>query len=112
MYWEARRSLVITGIWAAITEELPGAKLIYWQKGEPCRAPGHDAVGLDFHMEPLRHQCQPVIDHCPGRKPPFWAAKRPVLPHKTAIESAFTVENAQAAEKPREGPDRRRRRRR
>jgi hypothetical protein len=31
---------------------------------------------------------------CPGRKPPFWAAKRPASPYKRAIQLQFTVEYA------------------
>jgi hypothetical protein len=37
------------------------------------------------------------VVHCPGRKPPFWAAKRPARPYKTAIQNQFTVRNATAA---------------
>jgi hypothetical protein len=35
--------------------------------------------------------------YCPGRKPPFWAVKRPARPYKTATQKRFTVENAKGA---------------
>jgi hypothetical protein len=35
--------------------------------------------------------------HCPGRKPPFLAVKRPARPYKSAIQNRFTVENAKGA---------------
>ena len=34
--------------------------------------------------------------HCPGRDPPFLAVKRTAPPHKTAIQSRFTVETLRA----------------
>jgi hypothetical protein len=33
----------------------------------------------------------------PGRKPPFWAVKRPARPYKIAIQNRFTMENAEGA---------------
>jgi hypothetical protein len=38
-----------------------------------------------------------AVGNCPGRKPPFFAVKRPARPYKTAIENRFTVGNAKAA---------------
>ena len=35
--------------------------------------------------------------HCPGRKPPFWAGKRPARPYKSGVQNRFTVGNAKAA---------------
>jgi hypothetical protein len=37
------------------------------------------------------------LAHCPGRKPPFLAAKRPARPYKSAIQNRFTVGNAEGA---------------
>jgi hypothetical protein len=47
-----------------------------------------------------------ALVHCPGRKPPFLAVKRPARPYKSAIETQFTMGNAKGAEPPREGPNR------
>jgi hypothetical protein len=35
--------------------------------------------------------------HCPARKPPFWAVKRPARPYKSAIQTRVTVGNAKVA---------------
>jgi hypothetical protein len=35
--------------------------------------------------------------HCPGRKPPFSAVKRPARPYKSPIQNRFTQENANGA---------------
>jgi hypothetical protein len=35
--------------------------------------------------------------HCPGRKPPFSAVKRPARPYKSAIQNGFPLENANGA---------------
>jgi hypothetical protein len=35
--------------------------------------------------------------HCPGRNPPFLAVKRPARPHKSAIQTRVTMENAKGA---------------
>ncbi len=44
--------------------------------------------------------------HCPGRKPPFLAVKRPARPaYKPAIERRCTAGNAKGAKTPRVGPD-------
>jgi hypothetical protein len=37
-----------------------------------------------------RHASRPEELHCPGRKSPFWAVKRPTRPSKRAIESRST----------------------
>ena len=44
---------------------------------------------------------------CPGREPPFLAVKRPARPYKRAIQTRFTMGNAEGASPPRAGPDRR-----
>jgi hypothetical protein len=31
-----------------------------------------------------------AADHCPGRKPPFLAAKHPARPYKRTVENRFT----------------------
>ena len=35
--------------------------------------------------------------HCPARRPPFWAVKRPARPYKSAIQTRVTVGNAKVA---------------
>ena len=44
-----------------------------------------------------RRARRPEDLHCPGRKPPFWAVKRPARPSKRAIESRSAVGNATGA---------------
>ena len=41
---------------------------------------------------------------CPGQKPPAWAIKRPVRPHRSAMQTRFTMETLRARNRP--GPAR------
>ncbi len=42
---------------------------------------------------------QPVLGrHCPGRKPPFLAVKRPARPYKSPIQNGLSQENAKERE--------------
>jgi hypothetical protein len=38
------------------------------------------------------HDVTPVprVRHCPGRKPPFWAVRRPARPYKSPIQNVFS----------------------
>jgi hypothetical protein len=36
-------------------------------------------------------------DHCPGRKPPFWAVKRPARPYKSPTQNGFAQGDAKGA---------------
>jgi hypothetical protein len=35
--------------------------------------------------------------HCPGRRPPFSAVKRPARPYKSAIQNRFPMEDTKGA---------------
>ena len=39
------------------------------------------------HVERVHARSRRVLALCPGRKPPFWAAKRPARAYKSAIQN-------------------------
>ena len=98
---------------------------IKWMSGgakRPCdralrsatAAPSRLRRGLGHHLaaaanvgakrlvrEGLRSLDEPgLLVRCPGRKPPFFAVKRPARPYKSAIEKRFRWGNAKGAYPP------------
>jgi hypothetical protein len=72
-------------------------------EGRPTRVGGdgkvddHGAGAHTVHGDAVRCDAQRGRHILPGRKPPFWAIKRPARPGKNAIETRFTMEHAKGA---------------
>ena len=80
----------------------PPPQLAIWNDQRPAGlGPGRAAPGCDcFHANGAAGGCvlsasspgpgvARVSSHCPRRKPPFFAVKRPARPYKSAIQNGF-----------------------
>jgi hypothetical protein len=70
---------------------LAGARLAVPRARGHLRHPRAQAAEVEGVVAAVAEQ------HCPDRKPPKRAVKRPARPYKGAVENRFVMENAKAA---------------